>query len=91
MSDAGKRLPAMRPDECSRDCDVACRHREGAMGALATIMADQTAAPIARIIAANSILEWSAAGRAAEVAASGKKRPKLPRVGIEWSDPATAR
>jgi hypothetical protein len=40
MSDAGKRLPAMRPDECSRDCDVACRHREGAMGALATIMAD---------------------------------------------------
>lgn len=82
MSDAGKRSSARRSDAAG-----GARRCEDAMTALAAIMADQGEAPVIRIMAANSVLAWSSARCAPEVAAGGKEQPKLARVAIEWSDP----
>lgn len=61
------------------------------MAVLTVIMGDRAVVPIARVLAANAILAWSAPIRAAQAEVTGKTRSRPAGIEIEWSDPVATR
>jgi len=64
--------------------DLARTHAEAALATLSGIMTDETAAPAARISAANALLQWGFGRPAARSRTGGAGGPQLVR--LSWAE-----